>query len=816
MDVPFYISKRTDPLRDRTIFKKRNSEAPNAASNGYITPQPTVTRPSHLLDCKGPASPWTAPAAGLASQQPAWSPHGNSASEFNRSEIARQIRANFDSLVRASPLPRGTAAMHLQQPEPDQPDSEVRQAVYALNLSGGEEPNRLPEALLETANACQPQERGAAGALSPFLGLHGAGEGSTAAPLSSTAASGPSLESRQDINARQHEPSVAGDPEQTRKAVHSTSGADVSEQKAAASTQSEEAQDGQKQSLGKKRKLASASADASKKRPAKSRADLAAKQEPNLHASTANGVSDGHLQVSRTGRVRVKPLAFWANQRLSRDALAIDQGFSDQLAQQCHSFVQQPRQRLAAPSPAKAQPGSGDKALSGSQSDPPSSKPAAPQKGGKTGDSLGKGMKRPAAEPIEAAKAHSKKSRAQDSGTTGKKPVGKEERKTAPKETKLVDSPIRPRIAVAGQQGAAAGARADKGGGAVAAAKQRPGLRRLRKAADAPRDDAVELAAAARDLQDYEDEAEEVSAAQLLAQRFSPGKAEKPAAGKEAKSRKAKKRTANSGTDGQDTRSGDAHEGKSGPSGACEADVATPVRGPLDEEDDEEDADGWTRTQRDALQRAHAKEDPTGNAFWQRVAQQVPGKDAKQCFSKFWAGNPTPALACTGGPRAYLAAAAASSPLAPPARTTATGNARKLPAAATRKWARQVRWQERASQGGAACEDAAEAKGPDAKSRAGLNPCLVAAMQRAERTDKYIDAIIKKRGNPQRWQSGSMAKGSGRSHTGLVESAPADISRRPALVDSTVAAIASSAQVVPESDDESERDEYWSGDDSDS
>lgn len=82
--------------------------------------------------------------------------------------------------------------------------------------------------------------------------------------------------------------------------------------------------------------------------------------------------------------------------------------------------------------------------------------------------------------------------------------------------------------------------------------------------------------------------------------------------------------------------------------------------------------------------------------------------------------------------------------------------------------------------------------------------------------DRYIDAIIKKRGNPQRWQSGSMANGSGRSHTGLVESAPADISRRPALVDSTVAAIASSAQVVPESDDESERDEYWSGDDSDS
>ncbi len=62
------------------------------------------------------------------------------------------------------------------------------------------------------------------------------------------------------------------------------------------------------------------------------------------------------------------------------------------------------------------------------------------------------------------------------------------------------------------------------------------------------------------------------------------------------------------------------------------------------------------------------------------------------------------------------------------------GNVRKLPAAATRKWARQVRWQERASQ--CAEEAPAAGKGPDAKGRAGLNPNLVAAMQRAERTDR--------------------------------------------------------------------------------
>ena len=64
------------------------------------------------------------------------------------------------------------------------------------------------------------------------------------------------------------------------------------------------------------------------------------------------------------------------------------------------------------------------------------------------------------------------------------------------------------------------------------------------------------------------------------------------------------------------------------------------------------------------------------------------------------------------------------------------GNARKLPAAATRKWARQVRWQERASQDGAASEAAADGNAADGKSRPALNPRLVAAMQRAQRTDK--------------------------------------------------------------------------------
>lgn len=63
-----------------------------------------------------------------------------------------------------------------------------------------------------------------------------------------------------------------------------------------------------------------------------------------------------------------------------------------------------------------------------------------------------------------------------------------------------------------------------KPGGAGGAELQRPALRRLRKAGESPRD-AVAERAAARSLQDFEDsEDREVSAAHLLAQRFSPGK----------------------------------------------------------------------------------------------------------------------------------------------------------------------------------------------------------------------------------------------------------------------------------------------------
>ena len=56
------------------------------------------------------------------------------------------------------------------------------------------------------------------------------------------------------------------------------------------------------------------------------------------------------LQSGRATRLRVPPLAFWANERISRTThqtggFAVEQGFSDQLAQACHG--------LAPASPAK-------------------------------------------------------------------------------------------------------------------------------------------------------------------------------------------------------------------------------------------------------------------------------------------------------------------------------------------------------------------------------------------------------------------------------------------------------------------------------
>ncbi len=53
-----------------------------------------------------PAAQLATPLALAAAPPGGDAQRGSSAKAFNRSEVARAIRANFDSLVRASPLPR--------------------------------------------------------------------------------------------------------------------------------------------------------------------------------------------------------------------------------------------------------------------------------------------------------------------------------------------------------------------------------------------------------------------------------------------------------------------------------------------------------------------------------------------------------------------------------------------------------------------------------------------------------------------------------------------------------------------------------------
>lgn len=70
------------------------------------------------------------------------------------------------------------------------------------------------------------------------------------------------------------------------------------------------------------------------------------------------------------------------------------------------------------------------------------------------------------------------------------------------------------------------------------------------------------------------------------------------------------------------------------------------------------------------------------------------------------------------------------------------GRSKQGKEAGIRKWAREARWQQRVT-------DAAEGPSdPNGPSEAGIAPELVSAMARQERTDKYIDQILRKRKAP--------------------------------------------------------------------
>ena len=175
------------------------------AANGYRVPP---SRDPRLAARNAAASPATPHAQTLSpvSQQDTRMPHRDprlkgSAQNSGEQTPAARREPEASPLAEFLPVAAAVQSQPEQQPDAEQPDSEVGQAVWALegaHLAEDEERGRLQEALLETGPACQTQDCDAApGTLGPFPDLpepaHASGTGpeeGTSAPEDAMACPG--------------------------------------------------------------------------------------------------------------------------------------------------------------------------------------------------------------------------------------------------------------------------------------------------------------------------------------------------------------------------------------------------------------------------------------------------------------------------------------------------------------------------------------------------------------------------------------------------------------------------------------------------
>ncbi|KAA6420549.1 MAG: hypothetical protein FRX49_09710 [Trebouxia sp. A1-2] len=164
-------------------------------------------------------------------------------------------------------------------------------------------------------------------------------------------------------------------------------------------------------------------------------------------------------------------------------------------------------------------------------------------------------------------------------------------------------------------------------------------------------------------------------------------------------------------------------------------------------------AAGWSEDQKAALQKAYLTVKPSQRNFWQHVAKLVPGRTALECCNCKFDELPTPVEKVKQTARS--AAAKDSSPIRPPALKVAGGRVRKPSAAATKQWARQVRWQQRAQEQSDddSPQPAAQTTGLHRQrsnlgnsQRASATSTLLAAIHKQDKADKYIDRILRKQG----------------------------------------------------------------------
>lgn len=224
------------------------------------------------------------------------------------------------------------------------------------------------------------------------------------------------------------------------------------------------------------------------------------------------------------------------------------------------------------------------------------------------------------------------------------------------------------------------------------------------------------------------------------------------------------------------------------------------------------DAAGWTQVQLDCLQNAYKLQVPPGQRnFWLEVAKLVPGKTWKECCDKIFDLQPTPEGSKQLPPKRYLkAAGAAPSQLAPPPPKVVGGKLKKPSAAAKRQWMRDMRWQQAGSALAEEASSTPEAEPTTGKRKRPVHELLLSPMLRQAAGDRIIKRHMAKFGMPKARPPPSAAKGLQR-----IDKKKQQKQHMQILAQDVASALATQKRMAASSeDDSSDPDQYWSSSDS--
>uniref|UniRef100_A0A061R407 Myb-like domain-containing protein n=1 Tax=Tetraselmis sp. GSL018 TaxID=582737 RepID=A0A061R407_9CHLO len=151
--------------------------------------------------------------------------------------------------------------------------------------------------------------------------------------------------------------------------------------------------------------------------------------------------------------------------------------------------------------------------------------------------------------------------------------------------------------------------------------------------------------------------------------------------------------------------------------------------------DQDRNGEEWTTEEVAALNKAWFSTDPLHANFWAAVAAKVSGRSASECFNKFMDRHGASPVFRARKPRRYNAPIEASAAIV-------AGSRQRSSRAQTRKIVRHMRWKQRAEELNMDAEDP-EAR-PEDEDEDGESQRFFEAMGRQERTDAYIEALLRR------------------------------------------------------------------------